>query len=133
MVHRCEIGIPRLRPRVSEDHEGVAVRVEILKADLIALDPGPERCRGLVRRVVATPAVVGILAHSVAIDVHVGEQAIRALNIYDAVVGQVVGAVSPFWKKRVSADFSIRIYLSFRDLIKYSDAVFVPSLLEGQL
>jgi hypothetical protein len=87
---------------VSKHHVRVHVGVEVLDALLVALNDPLERRDGL--RILAAPAppvVAAAVLLAVAVDVHVGKVAARALDVDDVVVFQVVAAVREGWWKGV--------------------------------
>jgi hypothetical protein len=76
----------------------VHVGVEVPDALLVLLDDPLKRRDGLrVGAAAAPPVVAAPVLLAVAVDVHVGEGAARALEVDDVVVGHVVAAVREGW------------------------------------
>lgn len=91
---RVESLIPGLGSGVTKDHVRVHVGVEVGDALLVRLDGVCEGGDGLsIAGVAAPPVVCGTTLRTVAVYVHVGELAARALYVEDVVVGDVVATV----------------------------------------
>lgn len=91
---------PGLGALVTKHHVRMHVGVEVVNILVVALDDPLERRDGLrVLAALAPPVVAAPVLLAVAVDVHVGEAAARALDVDDVVVGQVVAAVGEGWRR----------------------------------
>lgn len=102
MALGVKVGEAGLGADVAKDDVRVDVRVEIADALLVARDDLLERgLRLRVGRVPAAPVVTGAALDAVAVDVHVGQVAVAALDVDDSVLVEVVATVGICWIVRV--------------------------------
>lgn len=91
---------------VAKDDVRVDVRVEIANALFVARNGVLKRgLRLRVGRVPAAPVVSGAALDAVAVDVHVGQVAVAALDVDDSVPVEVIATVGICWITGVRARF----------------------------